>query len=244
MAISGRPAYMQVGGEIGYQVTSSVAGNSVGWKEYGTRLDYRARSCWATAGMHIDVRSRVSEPDAANSIDGIPAIKTRERGNRRGTARRPDAGHRRFDRAARSRPRTTACPGSAKCLTWACPFATVSHSDQRSGADRACSRRRLSTAWSPARCPPACPARDAPSPPIGNCSSKVILKFPNAAQPTVRASTCHASGSSRGSLPAIEAGPSGRQNPQNPPAQNRGGREFTARRSPGFIGPIGYDVLK
>ena len=76
MAISGRPAYVSEGGEIGYQVSSTVAGNTVGWKEYGTRLDI-VPILLGNGRMHLDVRVNVSQPDAANSIDGIPAMKSR-----------------------------------------------------------------------------------------------------------------------------------------------------------------------
>lgn len=77
VAISGRPAYMVVGGEMGYQVSSTVAGNTVGWKEYGTRLDF-VPLVLGNGRMHLDIRTRVSELDDANGIDGIPALTTRE----------------------------------------------------------------------------------------------------------------------------------------------------------------------
>ena len=47
------------------------------FKEYGTRLDF-VPIVLGNGRMHIDVRASVSEPDAANSIDGIPALTTRE----------------------------------------------------------------------------------------------------------------------------------------------------------------------
>ena len=77
VAISGRPAYMLVGGEIGYQVTNALSGTMVGFKEYGTRLDF-VPIVLGNGRMHIDVRARVSEPDAANGAGGIPSLTTRE----------------------------------------------------------------------------------------------------------------------------------------------------------------------
>ena len=77
VAISGRPAYMISGGSIGYQVSSTVAGNTVGWMGYGTRLDF-VPIVLGNGRMHIDLRASVSESDPTNSIDGIPAFKSRE----------------------------------------------------------------------------------------------------------------------------------------------------------------------
>ncbi len=76
VAISGRPAYVKEGGEIGYQVTNALSGTMVGFKEYGTRLDI-VPILLGNGRMHIDVRVDVSQPDAANSINGIPALKNR-----------------------------------------------------------------------------------------------------------------------------------------------------------------------
>ena len=59
------------------QVTNALSGTSVGLKEYGTRLDF-VPIVLGNGRMHIDVRARVSEPDAANSTDGIPSLTTRE----------------------------------------------------------------------------------------------------------------------------------------------------------------------
>src|SRR5208283_1516914 len=78
VAISGRPAYMLVGGELGYTVQNGTTGPVSGFKEYGTRLDF-VPLVLGNGRMHIDVRARVSEPDAANtSAGGVPSITTRE----------------------------------------------------------------------------------------------------------------------------------------------------------------------
>jgi pilus assembly protein CpaC len=73
---SGRPAYLLSGGEIGYQVSSGLSGTTVGFKEYGTRVDF-VPLVLGNGKIHLDVRPSVSELDAANSIQGIPALKTR-----------------------------------------------------------------------------------------------------------------------------------------------------------------------
>ena len=71
VTISGRPAYMLVGGEIGYQVIKRLGGTSVGFKEYGTRLDF-VPIVLGNGRMHIDVRARVSQLDAANRPAAFP----------------------------------------------------------------------------------------------------------------------------------------------------------------------------
>ena len=56
VAVSGRPAYMLVGGEYGYQVTNALSGTMVGFKEYGTRLDF-VPIVLGNGRMHIDIRA-------------------------------------------------------------------------------------------------------------------------------------------------------------------------------------------
>ena len=77
MTVSGRPSYIQVGGELGYPILSSTGAPSVGFKEYGTRLDF-VPIVLGNGRIHLDVRPRVSQPDMANAIENVPAIKTRE----------------------------------------------------------------------------------------------------------------------------------------------------------------------
>ena len=76
--VSGRAAYFEVGGEIGY--VRSVDNNgkvSIGWKDYGTRLDFMP-IVLGDGRIRLEVRPRVSEVDHANSFGTIPAIKKRE----------------------------------------------------------------------------------------------------------------------------------------------------------------------
>ncbi len=78
---SGRPAYVQVGGEIGYRVKGADRKETVEHKEYGTRADVVA-ILLPGGRIHLDARLRVSELDPDHSVgtgkDAIPAIKGRE----------------------------------------------------------------------------------------------------------------------------------------------------------------------
>ncbi len=77
VAISGRPAYFRAGGEFGYQVNGGITGPTVEFKEYGTRIDYVARVL-GNGRIRLEVRPSISAIDGANSVDGIPALKVRE----------------------------------------------------------------------------------------------------------------------------------------------------------------------
>lgn len=76
LAVSGRPAYVLDGGEIGYAEKDAQGNEHTNFKEYGTRIDAVATHL-PDNRIHLDLRLDVSEPDAANSIGGIPAIKKR-----------------------------------------------------------------------------------------------------------------------------------------------------------------------
>jgi pilus assembly protein CpaC len=77
VTVSGRPAYFIVGGEIGYQLNGGITGPTVEFKEYGTRVDM-VPIVMGNGRIRLEVRPRVSEKDEANSVGGIPALKTRE----------------------------------------------------------------------------------------------------------------------------------------------------------------------
>ena len=76
VTVSGRPAYFLEGGELGYQV-SSLAGSTVQFKEYGTRVDV-VPIVLGNGRIRLEVRPSVSEPDYANGTPTVPALKTRE----------------------------------------------------------------------------------------------------------------------------------------------------------------------
>ncbi len=77
MVVPGRSAYVLDGGEIGYVEKDAHGNENVRFKEYGTRADVLA-TLLPDNRIHVDLRFRVSEPDVANSIDGVPAVKSRE----------------------------------------------------------------------------------------------------------------------------------------------------------------------
>ena len=78
VTISGRPAYFNEGGTINYQLLSSTGTPTTGSVNYGTRLDF-VPLVLGNGRIHLDVRPSVSELDAANTPpNGIPATKTRE----------------------------------------------------------------------------------------------------------------------------------------------------------------------
>jgi len=77
VAISGRPAYFRVGGEFGFQVNGGINGPSVEFKQFGTRLDFVAQVL-GNGRIRLEVRPSVSEIDGANTVMGIPGLKVRE----------------------------------------------------------------------------------------------------------------------------------------------------------------------
>ena len=77
VTISGRPAYFLAGGELGYQTSSGLTGTNVEFKQYGTRVDV-VPIVMGNGRIRLEVRPSVSEPDAANSVGGVPSLKTRE----------------------------------------------------------------------------------------------------------------------------------------------------------------------
>jgi pilus assembly protein CpaC len=78
VTVSGRAAYFEVGGEIGYQESVDNNGKiTIGWKDYGTRLDFLP-IVLGNGRIRLEVRPRVSELDNANAFGTIPAIKKSE----------------------------------------------------------------------------------------------------------------------------------------------------------------------
>jgi hypothetical protein len=81
LCASGRPAHLLVGGEIPCRTKDAQGNEVVNFKEYGTRADVVAQFVSGDR-IHLDLRIRLSEPDAANSLrngeTNIPALKVRE----------------------------------------------------------------------------------------------------------------------------------------------------------------------
>ena len=77
VAISGRPSYFRVGGEVGYQLDGGITGASAAFKEYGTRVDLVA-IVLGNSRIRLEVRVSISGLDPANASGGIPALRLRE----------------------------------------------------------------------------------------------------------------------------------------------------------------------
>ena len=81
VAISGRPAYFNAGGEIPILVPQSLGTVSIQYRPYGTELNF-VPIVRGSGRLRLEVRPRVSEIDPARSvtINGttVPALRTRE----------------------------------------------------------------------------------------------------------------------------------------------------------------------
>jgi pilus assembly protein CpaC len=239
VAISGQPAYMLVGGEIGYQVSSTVAGNTVGWKEYGTRLDF-VPIMLGNGRMHINVRASVSALDASNGIDGIPALTKRETE----TAVELRAGQ------------TLAIAGliqhtveaSNSGFPWigevpylGAAFRSVSHSTNEIEMIVLITPE-LVDGIQPGQVPACQPGMETTDPSDWELFFKGHIEVPNCCPVEPVVSRISPVGDpSAGSNPG--EGPTSPQNPQNRAATNQMAMSHPPAE-PGFIGPIGYDVLK
>ncbi|MDZ4821512.1 MAG: pilus assembly protein N-terminal domain-containing protein, partial [Planctomycetota bacterium] len=80
VAVSGRPAQFQVGGEFPVLVPQSLGTVSVDFKPYGTMLDFVA-IVLGNGNVRLEVRPEISEIDPATSVSiggtTIPGLKTR-----------------------------------------------------------------------------------------------------------------------------------------------------------------------
>lgn len=76
VAVSGRPSYFHVGGEVLFQLSGGITGPTTESVQYGTRIDFVA-VVLGNGRIRLEVRSRVTELDAANSAGGLPATKFR-----------------------------------------------------------------------------------------------------------------------------------------------------------------------
>ncbi len=74
---AGRPASLLVGGSIGYQEKDADGKDVTKFKDYGTSVDVVAQIV-AKDQIHLDLRIRKSEPDAALAVGTLPAFHTRE----------------------------------------------------------------------------------------------------------------------------------------------------------------------
>ena len=127
---SGRPAYMMSGGSIGYQVSSTVAGNTVGWMSYGTRLDFLpiVLGNGRLPLMSAPTSARATPQTASTAFPLSNPARSRPAWSCGPGKRSPLP----VCSNSKWRPATRACPGSAKSPTWASPFARSAIQSTRS----------------------------------------------------------------------------------------------------------------
>lgn len=261
VAVSGRPAYVLEGGELGYQVTNALSGTMVGFKEYGTRLDF-VPIVLGNGRMRLEVRARVSQPDAANSVGGIPALKTRE--VETGVELR--AGQT-LAIAGLIEQRTEA---SNSGLPWiselpyvGAPFRTVRHLSNEVEL-LVLVTPEIADAMDTNQVPLCGPGMDSASPSDwelffkghlevpkccenGSCGSCGSNGDPSGVQPCPcdqNSAGSPATGQVSQDKPESRSTPSNPQSSSNPTATVASNGPNSRIPEPGFIGPIGYDVLK
>ena len=75
VAVSGRPSYFNVGGEIPYTVSQGLGAVEIEWKKFGTRIDF-VPIVLGNGRVRLELRPRVSEIDRSHAaVLGVPAIK-------------------------------------------------------------------------------------------------------------------------------------------------------------------------
>jgi pilus assembly protein CpaC len=246
MAISGRPAYVMEGGELGYQVTNALSGTMVGFKEYGTRLDI-VPILLGNGRMHIDVRINVSQPDAANSINGIPALKSR--GVETGVELRSGQT---LAIAGLIESRTEATVHGFPWISEIPYLGTAFRSETHSVNEvelLVLLTPEIVDGMEPGQVPTCLPGSNTTDPTDWELFFKGLIEVPNCCPADGTCQQCNPAGAGAAPglpappSPAIEVVPPGRQNQQIPPVPNQVAANQRPAE-PGFIGPIGYDVLK
>jgi pilus assembly protein CpaC len=240
VAQSGRPAYVLVGGEYGYQTTSALTGTTVGFKEYGTRLDI-VPIVLGNGRMHIDVRARVSQIDAANSVPGgPPSLRTRE--SETGVELRSGqtlaiAGL----IEQRSEATNHGVPWISEVPYLGVPFRSV-HALTNEVETLVMLTPEIVDGLEPGQVPTCLPGMTTAEPSDWELFFKGHLEVPNCCPTDGNCQNCN-NGMGNQPAPGVEVTPYGRLNPQNRSMPNQVAANSTLPE-PGFIGPIGYDVLK
>ena len=240
VAISGRPAYVLVGGEIGYQVTNALSGTMVGFKEYGTRLDF-VPIVLGNGRMHIDVRARVSEPGRRQQCRRHSRPDDPRDRDRRGIAGRADAGHCRFDRSSTVEATNQGLPWISEIPYLGVPFRSVSHPTNEVELIVLVTPQ-IVDGMEPGQVPACLPGMETTDPSDWELFFKGHLEVPNCCpdEPAV-CPHCPPSGSG-GGFRRAKARPTGKIRKIRTAANQMAMNPQPAE--PGFIGPIGYDVLK
>jgi pilus assembly protein CpaC len=238
VAISGRPSYVLVGGKIPYPISNGLQGNSIGWLEYGTRLDF-VPIVLGNGRIHIDLRASVSEEDATVGTGGVPSTKNRE--VETGVELR--AGQT-LAIAGLLQQQTEA---SNQGLPWiseipylGVPFRSVSHSTNEVELIVLVTPE-IVDGMEPGQVPTCLPGTETTDPSDWELFFKGHLEVPICRPENVVACPTSPAGGSGGSAPS--EGPINQQDPQNRAAANQTAMNQQPAE-PGFIGPIGYDVLK
>lgn len=243
VAISGRPSYIQAGGEYGYQLSSGMSGPSAAFKEYGTRVDM-VPIVLGNGRIRLEVRPSVSEIDKTLSVNGIPALKTRV-----------------VDTAVELRSgQTFAIAGLVqhdveaenKGLPWISEVPYLGMAFRR--VEEKTNEIELLILVTPefaepmdaCQVPPCGPGSETESPSDCELYFKGHLEVPRCC-PACNGSGCatcagsgHMQPSGNGTL--VQSGNPRR--PQTPSNPNGPGPAAPRNPDPGFIGPIGYDVVK
>ncbi len=243
VAISGRPSYMLVGGILNYQMTSGLTGPTTGSMPYGTRLDF-VPIILGNGRMHIDLRASVSEPDPTNSSGGVPSLKSRE--VETGVELRMGQT---LAIAGLIENRVEASNGG---LPW------ISEIPYLGAAFRSVSYQSnevellvlvtpdIVDGMEPGQVPVCRPGLQTTDPTDWELFFKGHLEVPNCC-PDPAVSRCPVSSGNGagfpGAIPAPGTGPIGQQDPQNRSTPNQMAMN-SPPAEPGFIGPVGYDVLK
>jgi pilus assembly protein CpaC len=76
VTVSGRPATVNVGGEFPIIVPQSLGTVSIEYRPFGTRVDF-VPIVLGDGKIRLEVRPQVTERDDANGVNGIPALTTR-----------------------------------------------------------------------------------------------------------------------------------------------------------------------
>ena len=245
VAISGRPAFFEVGGEIGYVKSTSLDGTvTVDFKEYGTRVDFVA-IVLGNGRVRLEVRPRISEPDEANSLMGIPALKTRtvdtgvelQAGQTLAIAGLVQT---RIEASNHGLPWFSEVPYLGTLLR------RVEHENNEVEL-LVLVTPELVDAIPAGQVPPCGPGMRTTIPCDGELFFGGHLEVPNCCM-TCGGSGCQECAQGNGLSPyGVAAGSSAAYNrripsrPQNPRTASRPGKQNTPT---GFIGPIGYDVIR
>jgi pilus assembly protein CpaC len=252
-AFSGRPATIQAGGEYGYQVNGGITGPSVEFKEYGTRVD-TVPIVLGNGRIRLEVRAAVSEIDPTTSVGGVPALKTRY-----------------VDTGVELRSgQTFAIAGLVqhrvesenKGLPWVSEVPYVGALFRR--VEEKVNEIELLIMVTPefveamdaGQVPKCGPGMETASPNDWELFLKGHIEVPDCCNGCGACDACRCAGAGTqepcvaGKSPAPRAAQvatASPRNPQTPSNRNQAGAtpQVTARNTePGFLGPIGYDVLK